>query len=253
MDALILAAAGGSRLGAMSPSNALNPVCGVPIIELSIRQAVLAGIDRVVVVTGADADAVELFLAQLALRLGLAIVPVRMADWSVPDGHSVIAGATRCDGTCLVMKADHLYDADILSRLMNEAPADYSLTLAIDRRIDSPLIDHETATRVETDTRGMVRMLGKTIAPYDAVDCGACLASPELAPAIRAAIADGKPGTLADGVQVLAAYNRAATLDVEDAWWIAVNAPQRHLLAEETAHWRFAQALAVTGEAHYEH
>ncbi|KUR75985.1 NTP transferase domain-containing protein [Novosphingobium sp. FSW06-99] len=249
MDALIIAAGYGSRLAALSPSKPLTPVCGIPIIELSIRQAVLAGITRVVVVTGHEANRLEMFLADLSLRLGIAIVPVRLSDWSTPNGHSVIAGATRCEGNYLLMMADHLFDVEILSRLITEAPADCGLTLAIDRRIDSPLIDPEDATWVETDTRGMIRAIGKTITPYDAVDCGAFLATPELAPAIRAAIASGKAGSLSEGVQVLAAYNRAATLDIEDAWWIDIDDPHYHALAEETAMWHFAQALAETGPA----
>jgi len=249
LDALIIAAGYGSRLAALSPSKPLTPVCGIPIIELSIRQAVLAGVTRVVVVTGHEANRLEMFLADLSLRLGIAIVPVRLSDWSTPNGHSVIAGATRCEGNYLLMMADHLFDVEILSRLITEAPADCGLTLAIDRRIDSPLIDPEDATWVETDTRGMIRAIGKTITPYDAVDCGAFLATPELAPAIRAAIASGKAGSLSEGVQVLAAYNRAATLDIEDAWWIDIDDPHYHALAEETAMWHFAQALAETGPA----
>ena len=249
MDALIIAAGYGSRLAALSPSKPLTPVCGIPIIELSIRQAVLAGVTRVVVVTGHEANRLEMFLADLSLRLGIAIVPVRLSDWSTPNGHSVIAGATRCEGNYLLMMADHLFDVEILSRLITEAPADCGLTLAIDRRIDSPLIDPEDATWVETDTRGMIRAIGKTITPYDAVDCGAFLATPELAPAIRAAIASGKAGSLSEGVQVLAAYNRAATLDIEDAWWIDIDDPHYHAIAEETAMWHFAQALAETGPA----
>jgi 1L-myo-inositol 1-phosphate cytidylyltransferase len=247
MDALIIAAGYGSRLGAMSSSKPLTPVCGVPIIELSIRQAMLAGVTRVVVVTGHEADRLEAFLAELSLRLDIAIVPVRLSNWSTPNGHSVIAGATRCDGNYLLLMADHLFDVEILSRLIAEAPADCGLTLAIDRRVDSPLIDPEDATWVKIDDRGLIRSIGKTIEVFDACDCGAFLATPELAPAIRAAIASGKAGSLSEGVQVLAQYNRAATLDIDDAWWIDIDDPHYHALAEETAPWHVAQALAEIG------
>lgn len=247
MDALIIAAGYGSRLAALSPSKPLTPVCGIPIIELSIRQAILTGVTRVVVVTGHEAARLELFLADLSLRLGLAIVPVRLSDWSTPNGHSVIAGAARCDGDYLLMMADHLFDVDILAQLIAQAGADRGLTLAIDRRIDSPLIDPEDATWVQTDAWGMIQAIGKTIATYDACDCGAFLATPELAPAIRAAIAAGKAGSLSAGVQVLAANGRAATLDIGDAWWIDVDDPHCHALAEKTALWHFAQALAQVG------
>ena len=56
-----------------------------------------------------------------------------------------------------------------------------------------------------------IARLGKTIPEYDAVDCGAFLATPELASAIRAAIDEGKAGSLSEGMQKLAdEYRQAA-------------------------------------------
>ncbi|EGD60202.1 nucleotidyl transferase [Novosphingobium nitrogenifigens DSM 19370] len=247
MDALIIAAGYGSRIASLSPSKPLTPICGVPMIELSIRQAMLAGVTRVVVVTGHEADLLEAFLATLSQRLGIEIVPVRLSNWSTPNGYSVVAGATRCEGNYLLMMADHLFDADILSRLIGESSPNVGLTLAIDRRVDNPLVDPEDATWVQTDEAGLIRSIGKTITPYNAVDCGAFLVTPELAPAIREAIAAGQPGSLSNGVQILADAGRAGTLDIEDAWWIDVDEPRFHTLAEEMAPWHFAQALADIG------
>ena len=244
MDALIIAAGFGSRIADLSESKPLTPVCGVPLIEIGVRQAMAAGIDRVVVVTGHKADMLEAFLAGLSQRLGIAIVPVRLTDWSTPNGHSVIAGATRCDGDYLLMMADHMFEADILARLMAEGAADRGVTLAIDRRVDNPLVDPDDATWVRTDATGRILAIGKTIAPYDAVDCGAFLATPELSAAIRDAIAVGKPGSLSDGMQILADCGRAATMDIEDAWWLDVDDPRAHALAEEMAHWHLGPTFA---------
>lgn len=249
MDALIIAAGYGSRLAEISPSKPLTPICGVPMIELSIRQAMLAGITRVVVVTGHEADRLEAFLASLAARLGIAIVPVRLADWSTPNGYSVIAGATRCEGDYILMMADHLFDVEILEALVALPQGEAGLTLAIDRRLDNPLVDPEDATWVRTDDHGFIKAIGKTITPYNAVDCGAFRCTPELSAAIRAAIALGRPGSLSDGVQMLADTNRATTLDIEDAWWIDVDEPRFHELAEEMVPWHLGPALAETGGA----
>lgn len=244
MDALIIAAGIGSRLAELSPSKPLTPVCGVPLIEIGVRQAMLAGITRVVVVTGHQADLLEAFLAELSLRAGIEIVPVRLRDWSTPNGHSVIAGATRCEGNYLLMMADHMFEADILERLLREGGTDRGVTLAIDRRIDNPLVDPEDATWVRTDERDFITAIGKTIDPYDAVDCGAFLATPELSEAIRSAIAAGKSGSLSDGMQILADKGRAATMDIDDAWWLDVDDPRAHALAEEMAPWHLARTFA---------
>ena len=235
MDALIIAAGYGSRLADLSPSKPLTPVAGVPLIEIGVRQAMIAGVTRVVVVTGHRAEMVEAFLADLSQRLAVEIVPVRLADWSTPNGHSVMAGATRCEGNYLLMMADHMFEAEILASLLAQDAPDRGVTLAIDRRLDNPLVDPDDATWVRLDERGFITAIGKTIEPYDAVDCGAFLATPELATAIREAIAAGKAGSLSDGMQVLADRGRAATMDIDDAWWMDVDDPRAHALAEELA------------------
>ena len=248
MDALIIAAGYGSRLADISASKPLTPVCGVPLIEIGVRQAMLAGVTRVVVVTGHEAERLERFLGDLAQRTGIEIVPVRLSDWSTPNGHSVMAGATRCDGDYLLMMADHMFEADILARLLVEGSPERGVTLAIDRRLDNPLVDPDDATWVRTDGEGRITAIGKTIAPYDAVDCGAFLATPELSAAIREAIAAGKAGSLSDGMQVLADRGRAATMDIDDAWWLDVDDPRAHALAEEMAPWHLAPTFAALAE-----
>ncbi len=243
MDALIIAAGYGSRLAGLSPSKPLTPVNGVPIIELSIRQAMRAGVTRVVVVTGHEALRVESFLAELSRRLQIVIEPVRLADWSTPNGHSVIAGAARCAGNYLLLMADHLFSAPILSALIDQSSDAHALTLAVDWRLNNPLVDPDDATWVEIDGDGLIVAIGKTIAHYHAVDCGAFLATPALAEAIRAAIAAGQPGSLSDGVQMLARQQRAATLDIGTAWWIDIDDPHYHALAEATAPCHFAPTV----------
>ncbi|MDE2404322.1 MAG: NTP transferase domain-containing protein [Sphingomonadales bacterium] len=239
MDALIIAAGYGNRLAALSPSKPLTPVAGVPLIELGVRQAKAAGVQRVVVVTGHEAERVEAFLRDLSARAGIEIVAERIGDWSTPNGWSVMAGAARIAGDYLLMMADHVFCAGVLSRLARQGGADRGVTLAIDRHVANPLVDPDDATWVRLDGRGFIAAIGKTIAPYDAVDCGAFLATPELAAAIRAAIAAGKSGSLSDGMQYLADRGRAATFDVgadpETCWWMDVDDPRAHALAEELA------------------
>ncbi|MFA7603224.1 MAG: NTP transferase domain-containing protein [Novosphingobium sp.] len=235
MEALIIAAGYGSRLRDISPSKPLTPVAGIPLLELGVRQAAAAGAARVVVVTGHEADAVESALPGLAARAGVSVVAQRVEDWSKPNGFSVMAGAARIDGDYLLMMADHIFSAAILGRLAQEGRADRGVTLAIDRRVASPLIDPDDATWVRSDAQGRIRAIGKTIPEYDAVDCGAFLATPELAAAIAEAVRLGRPGSLSDGMQRLADAGRAATMDIGEAWWLDVDDPRAHALAEVEA------------------
>ncbi len=235
MDALIIAAGYGSRLREISDSKPLTLVASVPLLELGVRQAIAAGVSRVVVVTGHQAIEIEKFLPGLSARLGIPVVSERVLHWSTPNGYSVIAGAARIEGDYLLMMADHIFDGSILQRLAQVGTKSRGVTLAIDRRTDHPLIDPDDATWVKTDADGRIEAIGKAITNYDAVDCGAFLATPELAEAIKAAIAEGKNGSLSDGMQRLADAGRAATMDIGDAWWLDVDDPRAHALAEAEA------------------
>jgi len=239
MDAVIIAAGYGSRLRELSDSKPLTPVAGVPLIELGVRQAAAAGASRVTVVTGHEAERVESFLADLARRTGVDVGAERVADWSQPNGYSVIAGAERVarmgGGDFLLMMADHIFSVEILARLAREGAADRGVTLAVDRRVDNPLVDPDDATWVETGPGGRIRAIGKHIPVFDVVDCGAFLATQELPAAIAAAIAAGTPGSLSDGMQILADAGRAATMEIGGAWWMDVDDPRAHALAEQQA------------------
>ena len=245
MDAVIIAAGYGSRLRELSDSKPLTMVAGIRLIELGIRQAVAAGVTRVVVVTGHKADELEAFLASLSQRSGIEIVSRRLADWSTPNGYSVIAGAQACAGNYLLMMADHMFDVAILRRLLHEGAPDRGVTLAIDFDVANPLVDPDDATWVKIDETGRINAIGKTIPEYDAVDCGAFLATPELSAAIAAAIAQGKAGSLSDGMQRLADAGRAQTMDVAGLWWMDVDDPRAHALAEQEAPARLAPAYTA--------
>ena len=245
MDALIIAAGFGSRLRDISDSKPMTPVAGVPLLELGVRQAKAAGAQRVVVVTGHEAERLEAGLPALAQRAGIAVQAARVDDWSKPNGWSVIAGAERIAGNYLLMMSDHIFSASILGGLAQQAAPDRGVTLAVDCRIDDPLIDPDDATWVQRDERGFIRAIGKTIPVYDAVDCGAFLCTPELARAIRGAIAAGQAGSLSEGMQRLADMGRAATWEIGGAWWLDVDDPRAHALAEDQAPRELAEVYAA--------
>lgn len=231
MHCLIIAAGRGSRLSEISPSKPLTPVAGVPLIEHVVRAAAAGGATAFTVVTGHEAVRLEAFLATLA---DFSIDIVRVADWDLPNGHSVLAGAAAIEGDYLLMMSDHLFDPAIVRRLIAAPPA--ALTLAVDRDLANPLLDMDDATKVETGAAGAIRNIGKTLARFDAIDTGLFRATLALAEAI------GAGGSLSDGVQRLADEGRAWTLDVTGARWLDVDDPAGLAKAERM----LAQATAAT-------
>jgi choline kinase len=221
MNCLIIAAGHGSRLRDVSPSKPLTPVAGVPLIEHVVRAAAAGGARAFTVVTGHEADRLEAFLADLAARLALPIAPVRIADWDRPNGHSVLAGAAAIAGDYLLAMSDHLFDPAIV-RLLLAAPA-AALTLAVDRDLANPLLDMDDATKVALGADGAILRIGKNLERFDAIDTGLFRATPALAAAIEAALADGGAGSLSEGVQRLAARGDAMTVEIEGARWLDVD------------------------------
>jgi 1L-myo-inositol 1-phosphate cytidylyltransferase len=218
MDCLIIAAGHGSRLRDVSPSKPLTPIAGAPLIEHVVRAAASGGASAFTVVTGHEAMRVEAFLATLT---DLSIRTLRVPDWDLPNGHSVLAGAAAIEGDYLLTMADHLFDPAIVSRLIDAPPA--ALTLAVDRDLANPLLDMDDATKVETGAGGAIVRIGKLLERFDAIDTGLFRATPALAGAIEAAIAGGGAGSLSDGVQRLADADMAATLDVTGLAWLDVD------------------------------
>ena len=230
-DAIILAAGFGSRLAQLSRSKPLARVRGMSLIEIGVRQAIAAGARRIVVVTGHEADSVEAHLAEISRAVGVTIEPRRLNDWSKPNGWSVIEGARGLEGPFLLMMADHIFGDGILEKMAAQELSQCDVILAIDAP-DNPLVDPDDATWVKRRSNGSIEQIGKEIADYDSVDCGAFLASPDLVRAIETAIDNGKAGSLSHGMQVLADKGRAGVCDITGSWWIDVDDPRAHALAE---------------------
>jgi choline kinase len=235
MDALILAAGYGSRLAALGAPKPLVPVAGVSLLEWSVRQAACVGITRAVVTTGHRAAEVEARLPGISYRTGVQLEACRLSDWSRPNGHSVMAGASMITGNYLLMMADHLFSTGLLGTIMRDFDRRGGAALAIDQAMTGPAIDPDDATWVRRRANGRIARIGKHLTHYDAVDCGAFIATPDLAAAIGEVVAEGAAGSLSEGMQRLADMGAADTVDVTGNWWIDVDCPQMHRLAEADA------------------
>lgn len=235
MNALILAAGFGSRLAALGAPKPLVTVASASLLEWSVRQAGRAGIGHAVIVTGHRASEIEARLPGISYRTGVTLEACRMDDWSRPNGHSVLAGAARISGNYLLMMADHVFAVGLLETLVKDMHRPAGAALAIDCGVTGPRIDPEDATWVRRRANGQIAQIGKHLAHYDAVDCGAFIATPDLAEAIAAVIAEGAAGSLSEGMQRLAGLGLADTVDVTGHWWIDVDDPHMHTIAETEA------------------
>lgn len=216
MQAIVLAAGQGTRLRAVSPSKPLTPVAGRPLLHRILDNLAKAGIDRPVVVTGFRGDEVA-----AAARAWGAVEVIHNADWAAPNGVSVLAAAAPLAEPGLLVMADHLASPGLYAAVAGAGLGEDALVLGIDRRMGHPWIDEADVTRVATRA-GRITAIGKTIATYDAHDCGVFLVSAAL---VEALASIDSPG-LSDGVRVLAGQGRARVLDISAHDWIDIDDPR---------------------------
>ncbi len=236
MKALVVAAGLGTRLRGIAPSKPLAAVNGKPLIESVIETASQAGVEGFVVVTGYRAEPLEAFLDGLARRSGLAIETVRNPDWDRPNGLSVVAADALVGDEFVLLMADHLFEPGLLADLLRSERLSGGVTLAVDRRLDNPLVDLEDVTRVRTNSDGVILEIGKGLARYDAFDTGVFLATKGLSEAIRNDVAAGGQGSISGGMTRLAALGLARTLDIGDRFWLDV---------DDAAAWEHAERLTA--------
>lgn len=223
MRAVIVAAGQGSRLREVASPKPLVQVRGRPLIAHVIDDALAAGVSDFVVVTGYEAAKLECFLAEIAGARGVKLRCVHNPAFLSPNGLSVVAAAPFVEERFLLLMADHLFDPSIIQDLILGAPRDAELVLAIDRRLDNPLVDLDDVTRVDVAEDGRIRRIGKALTQYNAFDTGIFLASPGLIRAVREDVAQGGGGSISAGVLRLAARGLAATFDIGDRFWIDID------------------------------
>lgn len=223
MRAVIVAAGQGSRLREVGSPKPLVQVSGTPLIVHVINGALAAGVSEFVVVTGYEAGKLESFLAELAEARGIRLSCVRNPAFLSPNGLSVVAAAPFVGERFLLLMSDHLFDSSIVKDLIAKSPRDTELVLAVDRRMDNPLVDLSDVTRVDVADDGRIAALGKGLAQFNAFDTGIFLTSPGLIQAVREVVAEGGGGSISEGVMRLAARGLAATYDIGDRYWLDVD------------------------------
>ena len=219
---LIIAAGEGARLRDVAPSKPLAPVVGVPMIERVIENAVQGGVEEFVVVTGYQGEWVETFLDELAEDHGLKMTCARNDQWRKLNGLSILAAEPHLPDRFLLLMCDHLFDPTILQDLVRQPLAQGEVLLAVDRRMNNPLVRLDDVTRVELAEDGRIKTIGKQLKTYNAFDTGIFMISSALFGAIREDIEAGD-GSLSGAVQRLADRGLARTFDIGERFWIDVD------------------------------
>lgn len=238
-DAVILAAGNGDRFrDPHHHSKLLHPVLGRPLILQTLQSAAAAGLTRLHLVLGYDADRVRA-LVERAIPAGVTVNFRYNPDWHLENGVSALCVEPLCgDRRFALLMGDHLFDPAVLERLLHHPVGIAESVLAVDTRPADPATAAE-ATRVRLSGSYIID-IGKGITPWDALDTGMFVFTPALFDALREAQADGRT-TLSAGVQRLAARRLMRGAAIVDSSWCDIDTPDDLGLAETL----FAQAGAA--------
>jgi choline kinase len=221
-QAIILAAGNGDRFKAGSADSKLvRSVLGIPLIIRTVDSAARAGISHLDVVLGYQADQVR----RLIVREKPPSVTVRFhlnERWHEENGLSVLAARRHfTDGRFALLMGDHLFESEMLQRLLTTTADDRESLLAVDRR-PVPREVSEEATRVCLDHDSRVVQIGKMIEPFDALDTGLFVCAPPLFDALDESCAAGDT-TLSGGIRRLAARGLIRGVDIGDRVWCDID------------------------------
>jgi choline kinase len=220
-DALVLAAGNGDRFqNNTKHSKLLQPVLGQPLILRTLDTARDAGITRMEIVVGYEAGELRA-LIERHVPAGAAVHFTFNPDWQLENGVSVLAARDRlCDRRFAVLMGDHLFEAPVLTRLLDTTVADGESLLAVDSRAVGSAVAQE-ATKVRLEGSRIVA-IGKDLADYDALDTGLFVCAPALFAALDGSRADGDT-TLSGGIRRLADRGLMRGVDIGGATWCDID------------------------------
>ncbi len=232
MKAVILAAGQGTRMRALGPSKPMISVEGTALLEMVIKNAIVGGVNEVVVVTGYNGTALQEFVANLTTRLRIKIKCVANTQWHLGNGRSVLAAKGHIEEPFHVLMADHLIDPDILRIVRTDPLPEHGARLAIDTRMQNPHVDLEDVTKVLCG-ENKIKEIGKSLTAYNAFDTGVFWCTSGIFTAIEESIAMADDDSLSGGIRVLAAASLMTCCDVGDRTWIDVDTPAILNLAQQ--------------------
>jgi choline kinase len=232
MQAVLLAAGLGSRLGALTERlpKALIEVGGMPLLAWSVRFAQAAGARQIIVVSGFGYEQVAADVARR--RLGVTLVENR----AFRDGNLVSLMAARpliasVEDT-LIMNIDHIYRPAIAA--IAARPAD-----DVTAFVDTDRLLGADDMKVQRDATGRIRQIAKTLSAWDAGYVGMtrvpAAAAGRYWAAADAALSEGGRAIHVERVLARLAESGWPPLcrDVSGHGWLEVDLPEERDRAEE--------------------
>lgn len=192
----------------------------MPLIIRTLLTAVRAGVRRVHVIVGYDADGVRAAVMGGAPP-GVDVSFHHNARWHEENGLSALVARPHVgvERFALLM-GDHVFDWRVLEQMLHTDGASGESLLAIDREaVGSPRAAEATKVRLDGHR---ITAIGKQLMPFDALDTGVFVFSPAVFAALEESAAAGDT-SLSGGVARLAARGLMRGIATDGSAWCDID------------------------------
>jgi choline kinase len=150
------------------------------------------------------------------------------ANWDKANGLSVLAAKPLIPQgePFLISMSDHVYDAQLLEKIILSSLKKYDALVGLDFRINE-IYDIDDGMKVSVDNNTISKIIGmsKTLPEFDAIDCGVFKCKFDFFNALEAANESGNC-SLADACNMLIAKSRMGGVDIGNSFWMDVDTPE---------------------------
>lgn len=181
---IVLAAGDGGRLGELTSRipKVLLRVLGKPLILYPIEALARAGIKEIAIVLGHLSDKVETTLRWNRIS-GVTLHYLLNPYYQGGNAVSVEVAGDWAGGEPFVLcMGDHIIHQDYISWFLSRAPCCEALGVDFSPRNHHIL---EEATKVQVDSRGLIRDIGKELTQWNGIDTGLFLMTESFVKAVR--------------------------------------------------------------------
>ena len=220
MEAVIIAAGEGNRMSPLCSPKPLTPLLGLRLIERILFVAKLAGINDFKIVVGYKAAVIKQAIGD-GRKYGVRIKYIENPEWKKGNGVSVLKAKNHVNGRFLLLMSDHLFDEQILERLVTAHVKPGHCVLCVDRNVSQDHSNIEDATKVYCED-DYVKQIDRVLKKFNAIDTGLFLCTPAIFDALEQSVRNGRY-SLSAGTQILAEQGKLVTLDVTGSFWIDVD------------------------------
>ncbi len=235
--AVILAAGDGTRLGIPIPKTLVS--IGLrPLLAHTLKALQHAGIREVLIVSGARADRLWLWVGLHRTDYRLKIRVVHNPHWFQTTNGTSLLMAQRWIPPYepfLFLMGDHFLSHRMIQQAAWTTWKQGAVCLVVDQA-PGPWLDLKEATKVQLDgTR--IRKIGKHLDAFDGIDTGLFLATPRFFHWLSTT-----RGSVTQGVQQAADYGEAFALPVQGELWLDIDT-LRDLSRIQALRWNDAHAV----------